>query len=50
MVKVLYRIGFLPQWREIQDSVSKVILGFAVDTSKNSNHKITNKPLTPSGD
>ena len=49
MVKVLYRIGFLPQWTEIQDSVSKVMLGFAVDP-KNKDNKITNKPLTSSRD
>jgi hypothetical protein len=42
MVSVHYRIDFLPKWREIQNSISKVILGFAVD-SKNSNHKIKNK-------
>lgn len=29
MIKVHYRIGLLPQWREIQDSVGKAILGFA---------------------
>lgn len=44
MVSVLYRIGLLPQWREIQAAVTQVILGFAID-SKRSNSKIVNKPL-----
>jgi hypothetical protein len=49
MIKVSYRIGLLPQWREIQASVGKVMLGFAV-YPKNNDNKITNKPLTPSRD
>jgi hypothetical protein len=31
IVTVGYRIGLLPQWREIQDTVTQVILGFAVN-------------------
>jgi hypothetical protein len=32
-VSVVYRKGLLLHWREIQDSVTRVILGFRVDTS-----------------
>jgi hypothetical protein len=33
-VDVSYRKGMLPYWREIQDGVSKVLLGFRVDAPK----------------
>ncbi len=48
-VSVNYRIGFLPQWREIQEAISKVILGFAIAPNR-IDKKILNKPLTDSGD
>lgn len=35
LVKVHYRIGFLPQWKEIQVALAKVILGFAVPSQGN---------------
>jgi hypothetical protein len=44
MISVHYRIGLLPKWREIQTSVTQVILNFAVDLKKN-NSKIENKSL-----
>ncbi len=49
MIKVHYRIGFLPKWREIQDSVGKAILGFAVDPNTNS-QPISPNPSVPTGD
>jgi hypothetical protein len=49
MIEVNYRIGLLPQWREIQDSVGKAILGFAVDPKTNS-QPITPKPSVHTGD
>jgi hypothetical protein len=49
MIKVHYRIGLLPKWREIQDSVGKAILGFAVDPKTNS-QPITPKPSVHTGD
>lgn len=33
-VNLSYRKGLLPHWREIQDGVAKVLLGFRVDPSK----------------
>lgn len=48
MVKVHYRIGFLPQWHEIQEAATKVILGFAVDSKQIENKPIV-KPQTQSG-
>lgn len=36
LIKVHYRIGFLPQWQKIQYAIEKVILGFSVN-----NHKIS---------
>lgn len=42
MIKIHYRIGLLPQWREIQDSVGKAILGFsAMPRVENSNSHLT---------
>lgn len=49
MIEVNYRIGLLQQWHEIQDSVGKAILGFAVDPNSNS-HPITTQPSVPTGD
>jgi hypothetical protein len=49
MIEVNYRIGLLPQWHEIQESVGKTILGFAVDPNTNS-QSITPKPAVPTGD
>jgi hypothetical protein len=40
MVSVSYRIGLLPQWREIQAAVTKVILGFAIDLKRSKPLKI----------
>lgn len=48
-VSVLYRIGLLPQWHEIQNAVTKVILGFAVAPNRMP-PQIVNKPSTHSGD
>jgi hypothetical protein len=48
MVSVHYRIGLLPKWREIQASVTQVILSFAVDPER-SNSKIENNPLSRKG-
>jgi len=49
MIEVNYRIGLLPKWREIQDSVGKAILGFAVNPNTNS-QPIIPKPSVHTGD
>lgn len=49
MIKVHYRIGLLPHWREIQDAVTQVILGFAIEPNGNDS-KIIIKPSAHSGD
>jgi hypothetical protein len=49
LIEVGYRIGLLPKWREIQDSVGKTILDFAGDPNTNS-QTITPKPTVHTGD
>lgn len=49
LIDVIYRIGFLSKWREIQESVGKTILGFAVDPDTYS-QPISPKPSVPTGD
>ena len=49
MIKIHYRFGLLPKWREIQDSVGKAILGFAVNPNTNS-QPIIPKPSVHTGD
>ncbi len=47
-VDVSYRKGLLPHWREIQDGVSKVLLGFRIDPSKASPTSPKSSQLSPS--
>jgi hypothetical protein len=49
MVSVLYRRDLLPQWHEIQDAVTQVILDFAIDPQKN-DLKTTTTPSVQPGD
>jgi hypothetical protein len=48
MVSVDYRIGLLPQWGEIQKTVSQVILNFGIKPNK-IDSSIANKPSTHLG-
>lgn len=45
LITVDYRIGLLPQWREIQDTVAQVILGFAVNSNE-ALQSVVHKPST----